>query len=606
MKDNIAFKPTLWKPFKSDIYGFDIETYGNKNKFLLCSIYKDDEDKKTFFSKDDFFDWLKKDNHNHDKKIIFATNLSFDFFGILKDDEAQNFRTLFRDSSLIRADTYLQDKRLNSIRDRKKAFSKIEFYDTINYAPFSVEKLGNIMDIKKLSLDGNIGKKPKNDEELKLLIDYNMRDSEISKKAGLFLLNSFNKLGSNFKMTIASTSMSLYKNRFLKDTYYRHPIPLLLEEFKYYYGGRTEIFSRGKIDKNHNYYDVNSLYPSVMVGEYPNPNKYRVNNKDTIFYIENFDGLADVTVKTNGSYYPLLPLRDKKLLFPNGTFRGCYTNVEIRKAISEGYEILNVHRNIYFEENVFPFKDFVSEMYELRNKYKKENNPLEIVVKLILNSLYGKFGSKFTDKDNWIHKDALNYDDVKDIFEIIGNYARIKKDITNPPSYTIPVWATYTTAYARLKLHDLLKKSDAIYCDTDSIITLKDIEVSSRLGELKKEYKIKEGIFIKPKFYGFRGINQKNEEVEVVTMKGVPKKILIDEDDRKKEKLLDYNLFSDIIKNKNVDYNKFIKFKESLRRNLDINEIKEIHKEFTMEDDKRLWSKKFDIEDIQKSEPLII
>jgi DNA polymerase type B, organellar and viral len=39
---------------------------------------------------------------------------------------------------------------------------------------------------------------------------------------------------------------------------------------------------------------------------------------------------------------------------------------------------------------VYPFRNFIEEYYALRLKYKKEGNVLEVVLKLALNSLYGK------------------------------------------------------------------------------------------------------------------------------------------------------------------------------------------------------------------------
>ncbi len=46
---------------------------------------------------------------------------------------------------------------------------------------------------------------------------YNLKDSEISYKFMRFLFDSFEELGASPKMTIASTSMSLFKNKFLGD-----------------------------------------------------------------------------------------------------------------------------------------------------------------------------------------------------------------------------------------------------------------------------------------------------------------------------------------------------------------------------------------------------
>jgi len=42
------------------------------------------------------------------------------------------------------------------------------------------------------------------------------------------------------------------------------------------------------------------------------------------------------------------------------------------------------------------------------------------------------------------------------------------------------------------------------YCDTDSIVTDKKMPVSDKIGELKLEAKISEGVFLMPKTYGYK------------------------------------------------------------------------------------------------------
>jgi len=565
--------------FNKKIYGFDIETYDNNKKFLLGTIY-DGCNFKVFQDKKLLVEEFKKDKYKN--SYIAATNLQFDFMAtFFSEKDINKFRFLWRGSDLIYAKSYIINKSFSPMYQKGK--SGLIFIDTFNYAQLSVDKIGQILKLPKIHKPYFLGQKPKTKQQLQQLIDYNKRDAELSQKFIVFLFDSFVKLGATPKITIASTSMNLYKSKFLKQDYFRHSIGLLLQQFEAYYGGNCHAYARGKI-KNYYHYDFNSLYPSVMMNEYPNPNFVRTNKIDTVKYLDSFDGITKATVYIDYIYYPLLPYRmADKLIFPYGTFTGWFTNAELRKAVDLGYVIKKVHKSIYFKENCLPFYEYVKELYDLRLKYQTEDSPMQLIVKLLMNSLYGKFGQKFVNRENLLPfnltlKELHQYD----YFERIGNFIRVRKSVSRPAAFCIPIWALYTTAYGRLKLYDYIKKSDAIYVDTDSLITKKEFVSSNQLGKLKLETTIKNGIIIKPKFYM---INNK------VRVKGVGFKVST-------------NKFMQLLHNPKVTYEKFMKFRESIRRGFIPNEIQDITKQINLEDDKRYWSDEFNFNEFQMSEPL--
>jgi hypothetical protein len=577
----MILKPTTIKQNKAEILGFDIETFTKKNKFLCASLFELNYGK-TFFSKSKremINKIMSLCNTKRERKfIISASNLSFDFFGTFHDEkEEQDFNTLFRGSNLLTA------------KYRSKKQNKITFLDTMNYAPFSVEKWGNILNLPKIEKPKFLGNMPKNENEWEIMREYNARDAEISARALKFLYSSFEHLGATPKITLASTAMSLFKNQYLKDNYFRHDIPALLDLQQGYYGGRCEAFARGKfIDAN--YYDLNSLYPSVMVNEVPNPNFLRICRKNDINIIRQYDGISLVTVHVPKMDYPLLPFRSPdKLLFPYGIFRSWQSHLELRRAMQLGIKILKVHKSYYYTENCSPFKKYVNDLYEMRKVMKAENNPMEIVVKLLMNSLYGKFGQKFIDKDNYIPMKQVTVEMLESFkhYERIGNFMRVVKDNENPSSFTIPIWALYITSYARLKLYDYISIAEPLYCDTDSIMTFESLEDSRELGKMKLEMRIKEGIIVKPKFYAL--ISDDNKEY--VKIKGVSSKMVFKD-------------FTELLVKRKVSYEKFTKFREALRRGMLINEIQDIMKELSLEDNKRLWNDTFSILRLQESEPI--
>lgn len=587
MRGYNTFKPTLQKAFNKKIYGFDIETCNNNKMFVCASVYFDDSLKWFFKDKDDLISFFKTKRFMN--SFVVATNLGFDFNGVFyKTSEIMDFKPLYRGSDLIITTSHIYNKRFN-IKNGGQRRNTINFIDTLNYAKLGVEKLAKILGMEKFSVC-NIGKMPRNKDEWETMKDYNMQDAKISKKAFVFLKDSFIELGANVKPTIASTAMSLFKNKYLDKCYYRHEIPELIDEFKAYYGGRTEAFMRGRFE-NYYYYDFNSLYPSVMLNHYPDPNSLRRTNKNTLYYIEEYEGVSEVEVSCPFMDYPLLPFRTKtKLLFPIGTFKAWYSHVELRRALTLGYTIKKVFKTIYFKDICHPFVDFVNDLYSKRIVFKEKKNPMELVVKILLNSLYGKFGQKFMDRDDWLPM-TLNYDEIQklDDFEIIDGFIRIKKKMTYPSSFIMPIWALYTTAYARLKLHEHILRSHPAYVDTDSLITTQSFEDSNKLGKLKLEMKIKEGIVVKPKFYMLKPYHQK----DYVKVKGVGIKLSCHD-------------FYDLLKHKNIVYSKFMKFKESIRRGFIPNEIQEITKVLSLEDNKRNWQGSFNIDKLQSSTPIDI
>lgn len=243
-------EPTKQKRFEGNIIGFDIETYGQQNKFYCCAFY-DGVKYYDFYTREDALNFIKTAKN---KTVFSATNLGFDFWGIFKGSDAVGINTLYQNSMLMSAKGYIKNNQWSRL-SRPKA-RKIIFIDTLNYAMLSVEKCGKLLGVPKIKPPSFIGRKPKNQKERGEMKVYNRRDAYISREILVFFYKAFEDLGATPKLTIASTSMSLFTNKYLKQTFFKHDRSVLLDLFKGYYGGRTEAFKRGKI-KDYNYYDIN-------------------------------------------------------------------------------------------------------------------------------------------------------------------------------------------------------------------------------------------------------------------------------------------------------------------------------------------------------------
>ena len=570
------------------IYGLDCETYGKKNHFYCCSIYGEDGNYcKTFYSQEETIKALMTDKRFRSSWLTM-TNMEFDFFSIFAKyengknvyhDELANMKPITRKGTYIGFVWQLPNKK------------KMTLIGTENYIKNSVEQLGNILNIPKMKKPKCLGEIP-SEKEHDYFIKYNIRDAEISYLITKFLLKTFHKLGADCKVTIASTAMTLWRNKYQKKAFFQPDPEDLKFLLKGYYGGRTEAFKRGKI-KDYGYYDFNSLYPSRMLKDLPDPNSMRKTKRSSVELIQKHEGVSKVAVYCRKDMkIPILPYRleDGKLIFPVGTFCGYYPHNELRYALENGYKILDIYETYYFIHKCNPFKEYSIDMYNLRCKYKKEGNVgMATSVKLLMNSLYGKFGQKFDEKIEMIHQDGVDDLNKYDRVERMECFLRCVTLDCKPASFCIPIFSLYITAMGRIHLHKALKDSDPVYCDTDSIITQKDLGDSKILGELKLENTIKDGIIIKPKMYSLNDEFGKSH----TKLKGVSQKCV-------------FNL-RDLAQDPEIVMEKWTKIREALRsiQGLSVNEKRDVIKTISLEDTKRNWNGElFSFDKLQDSKPI--
>lgn len=579
------------KVFNKTLYGFDVETCNNNKDFYCGSVYAERamqdwnyKPYKVFFNPEDMINEFKSEKYHN--SYIFATNLLFDANALFKE-KIVYFHSLFRGSDVLYYKGYTYNNKF-TLKPHRSKNKSITFLDTWNYAKLSVEKLGRLINIPKLKKPASLGRFPDNNEEKQELVIYNIRDSEVTLKAARFLFDSFIKIGACPQLTIASTSMNIFRTKYLKDNqYWLMPENLLLKILDGYVGGRTEAIGRGYIE-NYYYYDYNSLYPYTMLNELPDPNTYRYTKKGDMDLIFCYEGMSLVTIDAPNMMYPLLQMKCDKLLFPCGQFKRWYTHLELRKALELDYRIIKIHETIYFKNTCRPFYEMITNLYNLRIKYQAENSPMEYVVKIIMNSLYGKFAQGFLERDNLVPEASLSYLNLMNIKkpERVGKYFMRIKQRVKPAVFCIPIWAAYITAFARLKLYEAISYCKPIYYDTDSLITKKKLPTSNKLGDLKLEHVIDEGIIVKPKMYFFHADGK-----DYIKLKGAKK--------------MHRNKFLKLMKNPKTSYKKFIKFKESLiRKNVYCNQVIDQEKIFSLEDNKRIWPDKFNDQEFQFSEPI--
>lgn len=401
------------------------------------------------------------------------------------------------------------------------------FHDSSALLNFSLSELTKTFNVghKKLEV---VNKTSNYDRDLynlyksnpKLVMEYLMHDC-----IGLYeVLHQFKEkmlsIGGDLGLTIASTSLKTFKSAYQNTSLFMCNKDLNEEMRNAYFGGRTEIFrmyAPKQKGKYYYYYDINSLYPFVMSKyDYPISKPQIINTPSKNTILEN-EGITYAEIKTPDKLYlPVLPSKikiknDVKLMFILGKYDGYWDNALLRKAYELGYKI-TPKKSILFETE-YIFRDFVKHFYSIKENSESQT-PMYLIAKLLMNSLYGKFGqrqdSEFMIKDPNPDKEEFEFVEFVDID---SGWVKVRQE-SKGKSF-LPQIAIHVTAMAQLTLYEALqnivdKDYYVFYCDTDSITTdYANMPVSSKLGDFKREKRIQSGIFLLPKTYKI--IDDKNK-----------------------------------------------------------------------------------------------
>ena len=326
------------------------------------------------------------------------------------------------------------------------------------------------------------------------------------------------------KLTLSSLALTIYRTNFYDPKTFPIHIPNRNEDTfirRAYYGGHADTYIPKGEDLK--YYDVNSLYPYIMK-TFPMPGgkpvwRGNLEGQD----IDSLYGYFEAHIVCPKTITrPFLPYRDEKsktIVFPTGEFVGVYYSEELKYARDIGYQVTPLS-GYSFEKMNSPFDSFVKTIYDNRQEAKKRgNDAMSYVYKLLMNSLYGRFGinPKCTitevcdlDRYNLLTKksDFIFADKLSELYYIVtywSNTGQVSDSDWCPPRISAVQLAAAVTACARIHMYPYISRPDCYYTDTDSVVLgspLPEEEISStELGKFKLEYNVIEGIFLAPKSY---------------------------------------------------------------------------------------------------------
>lgn len=418
--------------------------------------------------------------------------------------------------------------------------NKVKILDSLKIFPnFSVEKVaeGFNLPIRKLSIDYR-KKRPKGWKLTPEEIDYIRNDVEIMARALKIMFDKNLK-----KMTIAGDAFQSYKD-FVPN--FRKRFPVLPEVVDSdirlaYRGGFTyvnDIYKEKEVGRGI-CIDKNSMYPSKMVQK-PLPYGMPEHFDGEYQYDESmplFIQSISCRFKLKKNKIPNRQLKNNLSFIPNEYLSSSNDEIVTLSLCSPDYELFKENYNIdhitynggwKFRQCTGMFDRYINYWMEQKIKAGKEGNkPLRQIAKLMLNSLYGRFGLSINAQQKYPY---LDHDGIL-------RFALLPPEKREP--VYIPV-ACFITAYGRVdtirtsqEIRDYsLKKYgfDAyLYSDTDSIHCMindedldnlkDDIFIDDfELGAWAKESEFDRAIFIRQKCYVEESDGKLN-----VTVAGMPK-----------------------------------------------------------------------------------
>jgi hypothetical protein len=484
------------------------------------SIY-DGEDFYNGTTKEEFLNHLRQLRNKYKKIIISAHNIAYDLTAL----------DLMYD--LITKKSFLgitaKMKMMSSVvyyKFQNKRYS-IELIDSFNFFKTKLKNLAEDISTDKIYQEEDYSLSPKQWTK-KLRKEVEAKDYSGANQDAKILYDYIKNMQLNkniiWGISSASSSFKTWKakyNEYDIDLTDFNDIALLS-----YKGGRNELYKKGQFN-NVVDVDINSLYPYVMK-KYKYSYKFKKElsknwlhpdlikkliDEDNYNYLINIDYIASDDVER----LPIMIKTSDKLIEVNNAKDVWVTGIEFKALYETGTAII-VNRCLVFYHGDL-FSKYVDDFYQMK---QNSSGSEKSFYKLMLNSLYGKFGQhksitefvqyddetfdypdgKFNQENNWLRLELKKKaednllkpkDEIEFRFNYNGKYYNIypqffsySKEMNS--EYPILI-ASEITANARIENYYRQKEigfDNVIYTDTDSFFI--DMSNKDKVMPIIKKY----------------------------------------------------------------------------------------------------------------------
>lgn len=518
----VDFETTTKSPVKVWLWGIVSVDYTNPINYLTGDNYVYGDNIESFF---EYIKTLKNPiiyihSLKFEDSYIFDYLLKNNYEWIDPDDQPKTCKKKF--TCIIGGDNgnHYMTKIIFKKDEKSKKTQKATLINSANLTRSSVLEMAYdlknnyYIKIKEKSIDFD-----RHNEDVPIIkeeLEYNKIDCLIVAET-LQIMQSMGFTLDDKCITIGSQALKLYKSIFnqkkkskvLFDKLFKNQYTKELDDkFRKAYRGGFNFLNipSGKIMYNVIAIDKNSMYPHIMATmplPYGEPihfkGEYKGHKKDIVYiqYVKIWGRCKDDKI-------PFLKNKSDDRIEAVNYERNIYmhtwiTNIEL-DYIKKTYDIIKIdyYEGYYFNTSTNLFNSyFISQFYQTKEQSRNTNQTIFRVSKLLLDSLNGKFGTKYKQKslrpillNNKIHY-KLN---IREENGVKYNYR--ERDILYTPI------SIFVTAYAKIELlksaEDIINQfgyDSFIYCDTDSIHfklpesgELPDnIEISDKMGAWKVE-----------------------------------------------------------------------------------------------------------------------
>jgi hypothetical protein len=429
--------PVQGKPLS--VIGIDTEADRNGNPFMIATSLGD------VFHPDDFPRCLFTRKYRGKKYVAY--NLSYDESAIIKTLPMNIITELWETGKAV-YDSYtitVIPKKLLSVSDGRNA---IHIYDMLNFYGGSLNKNAEMyLQKKKHDINPRYFYPPIIQRYWYLIAKYCVHDAELVKELADYIIGMFSKLGITPKK-LYSTAYVSYQYFRQKCTYvtvrrywnkYREVLDYAMLSYN---GGKFEVTEKGTGEMYE--YDIVSAYPHEIA------NLIDITNARVIHdgkYRKAADyGFYKVRMKIPPELPSPVAVRYGSVnVYPVGEIEKVITKREYEYLIEGGTDVtIESAYHLYCDKKRYPYRKEIYRIMELKAEAKRDNDLLKYhTVKILMNSLYGKFVQLIYDGERW--KAGANWN---------------------------PIYGSIITANCRVRISELQRQyRDIIAVHTDSVIS---------------------------------------------------------------------------------------------------------------------------------------
>lgn len=459
-----------------------------------------------------FLDYCCKELNNC---VVYFHNLRFDGSFILSYIIKKKYKFLEKiDYNSGKSYTTLisEEGQFYSIKVHFKRGVTVEFNDSLKIIPFPVKTIAKAFNLPMEKEKIDYGNYIVNEDTLK----YVFNDVKIVALA-LRQLKENGFCG----MTAASSAYKWYMSTMTGTDILFPDLPedMLIEWRDAYRGGRSQVnpMWAGQVLKGVSRYDVNSMYPSIMRNCWLPIGVPKKIDKRNTYRFEMYKVSIMFTLKEGH----LPTLLKKNVMFAQQSYYTDTDGIETLYISSIDYELLERHYDIdyvVFEEmwgfntSNELFREYIDYWYDVKSK---NTGAMKQLAKLMLNSLYGKFGSN-----------PLGKNKIPELDE--DGSLKFKTTEEQPRKKYYLFIAIAIVSYAHKLIDDAIVNTgieNFVYCDTDSVHTLGKLDEhlidQKKLGLFKLEAVETKSKYVRQKTYVYSQQEEDGQEHIYITCAGM-------------------------------------------------------------------------------------